>query len=162
MAIIAKKSIEANGVVRFAFTNGNDITLNVNDLSQEMLIRCAQHGVSQKGGDSYASAGIKSWTVDECQASVESVLQDLMQGNFNSGGNGSGGIIVEALANVTGKDIGDCSEVYRAMDKDARKALAAHPDINAEVLRIKAERAKAKVTGTVTDTAGLDSLFNNG
>jgi len=127
-----------------------------------MIRRLALHGLSQKAGDSYASANDKGWTIDDCRDNVADVFDHLRNGIWSTGGDRSGNaIIVEALSRLTGNDTEACREVYQTMTEDEQKDLAKRPDVKAMVAQIKAERAQARADGMTgsDDSSDLMGLF---
>ena len=144
MARIAKKVVGVNGVV-FTFANGIELVADLEMLSGDIVKRLALHGLSQKLGDSYASANEKGWSIDECYDQAADVFNNLKLDNWAvSGGSGSN-ILSEALSRLTGKTVAECATAISILSDDNRKALEKRPDVKAMVLTIKAERAAAKV-----------------
>lgn len=158
MAKIAKKVLGTDGV-DFEFTNGETLTANLGMLPEDIITRLAVHGLSQKIGDSYASANEKGWSVDECRDQALSVYNSLMDGNWASSGGSGTNILAEAVARITGLDVDECAAKVRGMTDEERKELAKRADVKAVVLDIKAERAKAKVKDGDTDASDLADLF---
>lgn len=158
---IAKKVVdEETGTVTFAFTNGRKLVADVNRMPRDIVNRLALHGISQKGGDSYASANEKGWTIDDCFDEATRVIENLYNGIYNAKGGGSGTtILAEALARVTGETVEEAAAVIAGMSEDQVKDLGKHVDIKAAVLKIKAERAAERARGaeggSATDLAGL-------
>ncbi len=158
MAKIAKKEITENGVV-FSFANGEVVLATVAAMPEEILYRLAIHGLSQKLGDSYASAGDKGLTVADCADGVRDILRNLTEGIWSASGGTGSSILAEALAALTGKELGECAKILTAMPDDAKKALAKRDDVKAAVAEIKAARARAKLAGQsggdIDDLTGL-------
>lgn len=163
MARIANKTISTDtNSVQFDFINGTVIKCRLHELPQEMIERLALHGLSQKCGDSYASANDKGWSVDDCADATRDVIGNLIQGVWSaSGERGGNAIIIEALSSVTGKTLEECRTVYGAMSEEQQKELAKHPGVKAEVARIKAERAATRAAGmNGGDNTDLVSMFH--
>lgn len=158
MAKIAKKVIGYNEVI-FTFTNGVDLVADLTMLTQDIINRLALHGLSQKLGDSYASANEKGWSVDECYDQAANVFNNLKDGNWAVSGGSGTNILAEAVARITGLDVDECAAKVRGMTDGERKELAKRADVKAVVLDIKAERAKAKVKDTDADASDLADLF---
>lgn len=153
MAKIAKKVV-GDTYVRFEFANGEFTQCDVSKLSSDIIHRLALHGLSQKVGDSYASAE----SVTDAQRNAEEVWRNLSNGIWATKAT-RGGKIVEALSRATGKPIDECLEAYAAMDDDARKALRVHPSIKAALASIEAERAAALAKAVPDDATDLNALF---
>lgn len=92
--------------VRFDFVNGRTLSLAFSELSPEVLTYAAGHGISQKGGDSYAS--VKE--VDDMVISVEEIFARLRAGEWaaqREAGDSTAGasIVIRALVEATGKSV---------------------------------------------------------
>jgi glutathione S-transferase len=155
MAIrIASKHVSEDGrSVAIDFSNGKQVSVQVQDLPADMLARLALHGLSQKLGDSYSGcAGDLTQAVAECEATAEALLA----GNWNRRGDGFGGAdLAQALANVQGKMLEEAQEAIAGLGKDDREGLRKHPKIKAEMARIKADRLDKKAEGNSPDLGGL-------
>ena len=158
MAKIAKKVLGTDGV-DFEFANGNILTAHLGSIPEHIITRLAVHGLSQKIGDSYASANEKGWTIQECHERATEVLQTLIEGNWSASGGSGINILVEAVARITGLDIDLCAMRIGNMTDAQQKELAKRADVKAMVATIKAERAKAKVKDGDTDASDLADLF---
>ena len=156
MAKIAKKTVLSNGI-QIAFTNGTNLTANLDGLDEAIINRLAIHGLSQKLGDSYVSAD----NITEAVAMAEGVWDGLQAGDWTVKGGSGITLLVEALHRLTGKPIEDCVEAKRAMDDDKLKAVMKAANVKAMIATIQAERAKAKADkASESDTADLDGLFS--
>lgn len=147
------------GTVTITFDDESAKTLSLDDYSPEIVRQLALHGLSQKAGDSYAGAAKaaeeEGIAVDDyCKASVDRVDEQLRAGNFNAGGGGGarGGIFAEALAAATGKPQDEVLALINSMDEDTIKQVKKHPQVKAEMLRIRQERAAraAESAGALT------------
>ena len=159
MAKIAKKVVSESGVV-WTFANGRVVSVDVTTLPASMQLHLAVHGMSAKGGDSYASAGDKGLTLDDCADGVEAIIANLRNEIWSAGGGSGSSILAEALAELTSKSVDDCVTVLAAMSDDARKELRKRPDVKAAIATIRANRARAKLAGTQDgDATDLADLF---
>lgn len=158
------------------------------DMVPESIVYCAMgHGLSQKIGDDLAGIATKAQNdgaeedaergfVDYAKERIEAMLDNLSNGIWlteresKGGSGGSFTIIMEALAAVfekAGKPLTDEQKVAMAeklKDADIREKTVARPDVNAEIARIKAERAaerakKAQEKAADTDAGNLDDLL---
>jgi len=148
MAKIAKKSKTDFGVL-FQFADASNTVMNcpLEDLNEAMIRQLAIHGLSQKIGDSYASAD----TVSEAIVSAKSVWENLKKGDFNARAQGTGGVVVEALARLKGIAVEDAMEAWNAADEEQQAAIRKNPRVKAMVDVIKGERASKLVEGTGDD-----------
>lgn len=151
---IAEKSYNAeSGILTFTFSDKTTLDINVKELPAETLILAAAHGISQKGGDSYASAGTKAeeagltpvkWAYRQCEA----VLDSIKKGEFTRAGAGGGGepsLIAVALSQITGCTIEAAEDAVEKLTKEQVKALRARPDMAAKIAAIQATRAAARL-----------------
>lgn len=155
----ASKTITDTGV-DIQFESGQQVSVQLTLLPDDILHRLALHGLSQKLGDSYAGA-----EPDEAYELAQVVADRLMAGEWTQARSSTGpgtaraSMLVEALASATGKDIEQALAVVFGMDEDQRKALKKHPAIAAELARLTAERAVAKAKkaqAAVADGGTLD------
>jgi hypothetical protein len=152
------------GVCTFEFGNGKTLTMNYNDVPDEIKVRLAFHGIMQKVGDSYASAkGDYSAAIDKAQG----VIDQLLAGEWRAApGEGGGGPRLSELAGGLARVKGIPEEEALAAVKKAAEPLAskdstdeqkkeakeklsawrAHPKVKAAILAIAAEKAAAKAT----------------
>lgn len=155
MARIASKKVSDNGV-SFEFVDGTNITAVVDALPDEIVRRLAIHGLSQKVGDSYASAE----TIEEAIASARAVLNNLTQ-NVWATKSVRGGKIVEALVAFSKKPYDECLAVYSQMSDKQKAALRKHPSIKAELAAIEAKRAEAAAKAADGESGDdLTALFS--
>ena len=141
--------------IHIVFTDGRKVEVNIHDLLPDMQLELIAHGLAQKLGDAYSGA---KGNMDFAYAEASSVAEALERGDWTRRGEGTGGILLEAIVNLTGQSIAAVLERLAEMDKDAKAALRKRKDIKAEMKSIEAERAKAKVE-TSKDEASLDDLF---
>ena len=154
MAKIAKKIVGDNSVT-FSFSNGKDIVAKLSELPEEIVHRLALHGLSQKGGDSYASAD----SIGTAVANLTEVVGNLRRGIWAT--KATGGKLAEALQRATGQPLEDCIAKLQGMDDKAKADLRKHPQIKLAIAQIDAENA-AKVAETIGDETGedLSDMFN--
>lgn len=158
MAKKLTKEITDTGV-SIEFANGETLALQFADLSEDIKFRLMAHGASQKLGD--ASAGTE--TVEEAIAETKKVLERLIAGDWKSVRESSGspkiGLLVEALARLTSRDIAECREVVEALDDETKKKLRAQPQLKAVMADIRAEREKAKAQEAGVGGVDFGALF---
>ena len=158
--------------VTFDFGDGAEpIVVRLSEMPAEIVTRLALHGISQKVGDSYASA---AKAVDEGEADspeayarqrVTDVTGLLKSGDWAAAREGAGvtrvNLLVEAYARVKDCDIEQALRVIDSLDEDQTKAARKHPAIAAAMKVIKAERAAKAAEAAkanVGKTEGLEAL----
>ncbi len=165
MAKICTKKIDTDAkVVVFAFTNGDSHTVALADFPDDIKTRFALHGISQKLGDSYASAD----GIDEAIEAFLGTLETTTKGDWSTraagGGKGRTTMLAEALAEATGQDLDAAVAVLAEQTDEGKKAIKAHPQVRAILERISAERAAAKAAKAAkaaeeTDAPDLGGMF---
>ena len=156
---MAKKiTDEAAGKITFEFSDGRTLSIAVSELTPEMATRAAMHGLSQKGGDSYAGAE----SVDEAYDACESTLAALRgpNGTWSTRTVGEGGargtMLVEALYRATkheGKTMDDCEQLVADMSDEQKKGIRNIPAIKAQLDAIAAERAMERAEKSAKSAA---------
>ncbi len=99
--IAQKDTSDINGV-SFVFSDGETIKVSLSDFPKGIIANFAQHGLSQKGVDSYAGV---SGDVKQAKANLNALMSSLKEGNWVSrtGGGPRLTLLVLALAEVTGR-----------------------------------------------------------
>lgn len=144
MAKIATKEVYDSGVV-FSFTDDQEIKVDLSQFSEDLIKQLAVHGLSQKCGDSYSG----SKDVEEARGFLLRTVERLEKGEWKAareGGEGGSRVtdLARALAEVTGKDLGEVLEKLDGMDKSEKLARRKHPAVAAVLARMAAEKAQAK------------------
>ena len=172
---MAKKTVAVETKsVSFDFGDAGTVVFNLSKVTDEMLIQLALHGVSQKGGDSYAGAKAATdgtdidpneWAMLECQGTIDQIYA----GDWSVRRAGSGTTVTDlarALAEVL-PDWTESDAAQRIADasKEDKAALRAHPDVKAVLERLRAERATAKaeaaaIVATETDGPSLQDILS--
>ena len=153
MAKIANKTA-AEGVVTFAFTNGKNVSVDLNELPREMVHKLAEHGMLQKGGDSYAGAE----SIVEAIANVTEVIQNLKNGIWAT--RATGGKLAEALSRATGQPLEVCIGKLQSMDEKAKRDLRKHPQIKLALAEIDRENAAKQLESAGDTTEELPVSFD--
>lgn len=140
---------QPNGV-RFEFTrslNGQALEWNFNDLSPEMQFRAGVHGISQKGGDSYANAKGNALTDEDIKNGLDNIWSSITTNEkWNQGRTSSGGELFTAFtrfAMENGKTVAEAADTFREMEDDDKKELRKHPKIKKHLADIAKEKADA-------------------
>ena len=134
--------------VRFNVSNGETVDVDVTTFPEDIQTKLAIHGLSQKLGDSYASASDKGMSIQDCVDGVNEIVRSMAAGNWSATGSSGVSIMAEAIAVLLDKDIRQCADLIQGMTADERGAMSKRPDVKAEVARIKAARARAKLDTT--------------
>lgn len=162
---LCKKTVDLDaGTVKFTFSDDDVITFDLADLDAKGVKRSALHGISQKGGDSYA--GVK--TVDEAKKILITTLSAVEKGDWTTRTPGEPRtiVLVAALARAAGKTEEEAQavidEIKNAVDsdmteeenadrvKETLKALNNDPAIKKAKLDIASEKlAKEEKTESV-------------
>lgn len=150
MAKIAKKSVVGNSLT-IEFANGVTKTYDVTKIPTDVQDQLMMHGLSQKVGDSYASAE----TVEDAIEAAEDVFHNLVSGQWNAKGGGTGGILAEALAAAQGVSLEEAKAVVLALDDKAKTELRKHPAIKLAIAKIQLARAERLTKGGTDDLSGL-------
>lgn len=153
MAKIANKIKTENGV-EFAFIDGETVQVLFSELSEEIVHNLAIHGLSQKLGDSYASAE----SVEEARQSLLSVWTNLKAGEWNAKVS-RGGKIVEALCRVAGVKYEEAQAKFTAMSEADKKELRKHPKIKLALAEIEMERQTKLAEADSSGGSDLSTLF---
>jgi hypothetical protein len=153
-----KKSYDvATGILTFtADDEAKTIqTLDTNELSDAIKLQAMLHGFSQKIGDSYASAGSQDNPEAYAIEQVKETIAQLKNDAWRAAGGGGGpkfGLLVTALAEVTGQTLDEAKAFVDALgdgdeakQKKELKELQAKPKIKLAMAKIKAKRAAAAV-----------------
>lgn len=153
-----EKSCEGS-VLTFKFGNGEVLTLDMDELSEEIVKDLAIHGALQKIGDSYASAG---GDYAFAMAAASKVMQNLRDGNFNSAraageGKQKIGELAQALAELQSKPVSEVTLALEAASDEQKKALRAHPAVKAKVAELRAKKA-AEALAKATNSGDLPSF----
>lgn len=152
MAKIATKKVIEDAVV-FAFEDGEKFTCSIAALDKAIVLKLALHGISQKVGDSYASAD----SIEAGRQAAELTWKNLTAGVWASA---RGGLLVDALQRATGKTYEECMDKVAGMDDEEKKALRKHPAIKSALADIAQEKAQAAAAfATGEDSPDLTELF---
>lgn len=135
------------GGVTLKFSNGEELTLTTQSLSNEILWQAAAHGLKQKLVDAAAisrntDTGQSATVADKFEA-VKEVYDRLLAGEWNKrrgDGEGSGSLLLRALLVMKPEKTREQLETYLSgLTKAQQAALRANPKVAAviETLRVK-------------------------
>lgn len=146
--------------VTIKFEDDSSASLSLTDLTPEITMQLALHGLSQKLGDSYAGPEKRALAPEV----VAGVIQGLKDGNWTV--RGEGGTRVTQLARALvlymkeqGQEITeqDAAEKLHGMEDENKKAITAA--LNVQLTQIKATDAAAaakRATEKAADAPALD------
>jgi len=169
---IAKVTCVGN-VVTWTFEGHGDVSIDLADVSEEMVTQAAIHGLKQKGSDCYAgaskagpAAGMtpRAWAYEQCADVIGSILE----GHWNKVREGGGAMQISDLVAALAELRPDADEAtwklrVEGMPKETIDDVKKVPEVNAIIQRLRAERA-AKRAEQVEKAAAdantdLDSLL---
>lgn len=144
MAKVATKAISGN-YLTISFVGGETLECDLSRLTPEIVTRLAMHGLSQKVGDSYASAE----SVTEAAESARAQWDGLLGGEWAT--RSGGGILAAALSRATGKELAECVDAVRRLDDKQKRKLSG----DARILTAIAEIRKERAGGSTIDLAAM-------
>lgn len=135
------------GTVTFKFNDGTEATFDLSKVGDATRHQLALHGASQKIGDSYAGAGDEEIADPLAYAKerVADTIAQLYAGEWRTASAGTGGILAEAMAAVSGKTREECAALLAEMSDDDKKELRKKKKIAAALGRIKLQRDAARL-----------------
>lgn len=144
------KETESGFQAVMEFSNGEKRTFEFGP-DHDLFARFAAHGVEQKLRDRIAA----SETVEDAVKAIDTLVEALGAGDWSTRGSGeprdTSGLLVRALAQITGKDVEEVKAVVNALDKKQQAALRADPDIAKVIESLRPEKKAPKGV----DLAGL-------
>lgn len=153
MAKIANITSTTNGFL-FKFGSHGELSVDIEQLSPEIVQQLALHGLKQKLGDSYAT---NEGQKDAMEKATDAWAM-LKEGQWSRGRESASGDLVEALHRFTGKPTEECAKVIAGLGKEGKAELKKHAGIAAALAAIKAERAAAKA-GSAPTGMDIGELF---
>jgi hypothetical protein len=137
-------------------------TFDLSKVSEEILIRLALHGASQKIGDSYAGAKDSGEDpIAYADAAVQETIKQLLEGKWAISRTGSGAprtsMLAQALAAVKGMSLEEAIEAVGELSDDEKKVLQANKKIAAKIAGLKAEQALARAKKAEEEAAKEDA-----
>lgn len=128
--------------VEFRLANELLVEVKLADLNEEILKRCALHGISQKVGDAAASFS-KERKYGDAFAAMQDVADMLADGKWTSGTGGGTSDLVEAIARIKGIDKETVRALVKRASEEKIKEWGSNKAIKTAILEIKLERARA-------------------
>ena len=144
-----------SGTVDFTLGNGLKLAFDPAKCSADIQRALMLHGASQKIGD--AAAGYsKDADFAGAFAAMSVVADNLRNGLWEARGGTTGTAdLVQAVANLKKIKTEDAQVLVDELDDAQYKVVMGKPAIKAEILRLKAERAKAVAKTAKDDDLGL-------
>ena len=147
---IAEKDYSvADRKVEILFKNGSVLASRLDDLPGEIVTQLALHGLSQKLGDSYASA---KGDVSAAFEAASKVMEQLKSGVWKAGreggdGEGAGRVteLAQAVARFKNVEVEKAIAALAALPKEKLKEFRAVPAIKAIIAQIRLEKANAEL-----------------
>jgi len=139
----AEKSID-NGALTIAFGDGKTVSVSLDDLSEEIVRDLALHGLSQKVGDSYASAkGDYGFAL----TAATKVIDQLKAGEWKAArGTGESkpriGELAQAVARIKKITETEALALIEKLSEEDKKAVRNHPGIKLAIQQIRTEKAQ--------------------
>lgn len=147
------KTVTSNGKpvgVRWDFSNGQTRTVLLSDLAA-LAAEFACHGISQKGGDEYASEK----DVEDAVMAFDDLMDRIKKGEWSErregGGFGGQSVLAKALMEVFKLDNEAVREYLRGLKPAEKLALRQAPELKPTIEKLEAEKA----AGNKVDTGAL-------
>lgn len=141
------------------FSNGSEVFIDAEGLSEEMRNAAMMHGLKQKLVDAAAISRDtetgRSATIEDKYNAVFEVAERLRAGEWNKkaeGGGGSVSLLARAIAELQGKPLDVVRPWLDAKTKEERAALKKNPRVAAIILRMQAEAAANAKGGADSDS----------
>lgn len=143
------------------FSNGSEVFIDAEGLSEEMRNAAMMHGLKQKLVDAAAISRDtetgRSATIEDKYNAVFEVAERLRAGEWNKkaegGGGGSTPLLARAIAQIQNKPLDVVRTWLDSKTKEERAALKKNPRVAATILTLQAEAAAKK--GNAADSDAL-------
>jgi hypothetical protein len=145
--------------IRLDFLNGKKVEVAISALSADIVAELVCHGLAQKIGDGAAKS--QGATVEDKFQSCAAIAERLLAGDWaakreGAGEGVTGGLLANALAEITGKPIEEVRAFLKDLKKEERDALARDTAVKPVFDRLRAEReAKRAEKAPSVDTKHL-------
>ena len=151
-----RKELKASAIV-FTFNDGQTREVDYDTLPAEIQKQLGLHGLSQKLGDSYASA---DGDVGFALGRLDTVATNLQEGNWAAARTSEGGlspknILCRAVAEIRGVTPEAIAAHFASADEEVIKKVRAHPHVKAKMLELKAKAAQETADKTGELELGL-------
>lgn len=157
---VAKKDYDTETAsFSIVFADGDKREIQLADLSQEIVVNLALHGLSQKLGDSYASV---KGDVALAKSKFDQTLKQLQDGEWAKAREGEGGSkiteLAEAISRIKQVPLEKANAVVAKASEEQIKNWRANLTVRAMIAQIRAEKASARLEKAPEkeETFGLD------
>jgi hypothetical protein len=144
--------------VTFKLGNGEELVVSKADVSPENWERAALHGISQRLGDACANLS-KGKEFGKAYEIMNELKAQLGQKEWSKGREGTSKQLIEDLITALAKIKKLDEEIVRAAvdkaDEAKRKQWLSNKAVNAEILEIRAKRAKKDKGNATADDVDL-------
>ena len=155
MANAKIKKVTVDGSVIVAkWEDGPETRFDVEDLNEEMTLKAAVHGVTQKVMDAHSAFGGEG--VEVCRGITLEVWDRLLGGSWNAGKTFSLNRIIEALAEIIGKSVEEAKAYYDGETEENQAIIRSDKGLDVVVKQQTLARAKARAKDT---TSGIADMF---
>lgn len=146
---------DQEGTTHFTFGNGEAVSINPSELSEEQQRNLMYHGLVQKCRDSFSSAkGDFAFGIASVTKVVTNLRDDKWTASRETGESKPKiGELVQALANLKGMPVDVVQAAVEKASDEKRKVWRKNGDVAAEILRIRAENARARAEKAATKEA---------
>lgn len=130
--------------VVWLWANGTRTEVRLETFAEDLQLAFALHGVSQKLGDSYASAE----GLEEAQEAFDQLLDQLLGGSWEkprAEGKETGGMLARACAEAFECSIEKATAVVKGLNSKEKTAMELDPKVAPILARMRAERVKGEV-----------------
>jgi hypothetical protein len=158
VAFLSKTTSEVEQSVTFGLANGIKVVGLLADMPEEIRVRLALHGLSQKVGDSAAGFS-KEQNFRGAYSAMQAVLDGLVAGVWSIRAGGSSDLVAALVRLGMAEDEEVAQEMVDSMDEETLKAVASHPDVKKVVAEIKAERAREAAKAAAESAPDLGSIL---
>lgn len=146
------------GLMSFTFQDGQVVECNLTDFSADIQKQLSLHGLSQKGGDSFAGA---KGNVAEAVKSVSDVIEQLKAGVWRAApGEGESrprlGELAGAIARIKGVEYDVAFKAVEAATDEQRKTWRGNVKVKAVIAQIRSEEAAKALEGAAEQEININ------
>lgn len=126
--------------VTFKYANGLLVVAELDRLNEEMKLRCALHGLSQKGGDAYSGIS-KSGDYKAGFSATQGVIDSLYNGVWSVKGSPNSDLAEAFVRLSQAPDIETAQAMIAKLDAESLKDAMSDLQVKAVIKAIQLERA---------------------
>ena len=156
--VATKDTDSETGTLDITFATGAQLSVALEELSEDIVRELTLHGLSQKIGDSYASVkGDASAAFD----AAKRVIEQLKSGEWKvarASGEGKSRVseLAAAIARIKGVDVAKAAAAVAQASEDTLKLWRGNAKVKAAIADIRAEKAAARAAKAGDDELELD------